>query len=361
MGSSPTSCTVRPARLTERITFCTEVTAAVTTCTSTSSRTPDMPSGSRTPSASSTMNVCGSTWMISRSWEMLIARAASTPRSTSAWLTSRSFPDTATTPRKPHLVLDPEIDAAHVLRRPLRQHALEPREALVPVLRAQPHLDAVDGVEDGTLGAAHVDLRDLRGQRVARAEQGADQRHRRARLGPRRRAHRRQLLLREAADHGGAGDDGAPLLAQHAAVLVHPVQPRGVHARERAPLFDDDRHAVRQLANDVGAADLRQRGDARGDGAAVEGPEVRAGRDGGGGKDARHRDARGPAHLDAGDREARRRGDPARPRQRRRDPAEHQDGDGGPPREPCEGAGPPAPARGAGALAGDERRAHAEG
>src|SRR5947199_330217 len=149
------------------------------------------------------------------------------------------------------------------------------------------------------------------------------------------------LLLREAADHGGAGDDGAPLLAEHAAVLVHPVQPRGVHERERAPLFDDDRHTVRQLANDVGAADLRQRGDARGDGAAVEGPEVRAGRDGGGGEDARHRDARGPAHLDAGDREARRRGDPARPRQRRRDAPEHQDADGGPPREPCEGAGPP--------------------
>ncbi len=85
--------------MTERITFCTEVTAAVTTCTSTSSRTPDMPSGSRTPSASSTMNVCGSTCRISRSCEMLIARAASTARSTSAWLTSRSLPETATTPR----------------------------------------------------------------------------------------------------------------------------------------------------------------------------------------------------------------------------------------------------------------------
>ena len=45
-----------------------------------------MPIGSRTPSWSSTMKVCGSTWMISRSWGRLIARAASTARSTSASL-----------------------------------------------------------------------------------------------------------------------------------------------------------------------------------------------------------------------------------------------------------------------------------
>jgi hypothetical protein len=68
-------------------------------CTSTSSRTPDMPSGSRTPSASSTMKACGSTWMISRSCGTLMARAASTARSTSVDVTSRSRPETATTPR----------------------------------------------------------------------------------------------------------------------------------------------------------------------------------------------------------------------------------------------------------------------
>ena len=99
IGSSTTSCTASPARFTERTTFCTDVTAAVTMWTSTSSRTPDMPSGSRTPSASSTAKVCGSTWMISRSCGTLTARAASTTRSTSAGLTSRSRPETGTTPR----------------------------------------------------------------------------------------------------------------------------------------------------------------------------------------------------------------------------------------------------------------------
>src|SRR4030095_8089227 len=43
IGSSTTSCTVRPARLTARTTFCTEGTAAVTVWTSTSSRPPDTP------------------------------------------------------------------------------------------------------------------------------------------------------------------------------------------------------------------------------------------------------------------------------------------------------------------------------
>ena len=38
-------------------------------------------------------SVCGSTWMISRSWGRLMARAASTTRSTSAALTSRSLPE----------------------------------------------------------------------------------------------------------------------------------------------------------------------------------------------------------------------------------------------------------------------------
>ena len=49
-GSRTMSCTASPARFTLRITFCTEVTAPVTRCTSTSRRTPDMPSGSLTPS-----------------------------------------------------------------------------------------------------------------------------------------------------------------------------------------------------------------------------------------------------------------------------------------------------------------------
>ena len=98
-GSSTMSWTWRPARLTLRTTFRTEVVAPVTRCTSTSSRTPDMPSGSLTPSWSSTMKVWGKTWMTSRSCGRLRARAASSARSISVWLTSRCLPDTATTPR----------------------------------------------------------------------------------------------------------------------------------------------------------------------------------------------------------------------------------------------------------------------
>src|SRR5712692_2746867 len=98
-GSRTRSWTCNPARLTLRTRFLTEVVAPVTRWTSTSSRTPDIPSGSLTPSSSSTRKVCGRTWMISRSWGRLMARAASRARSISAGLTSRCLPDTATTPR----------------------------------------------------------------------------------------------------------------------------------------------------------------------------------------------------------------------------------------------------------------------
>ena len=53
-ASSTTSWTWSPARLTLRMTLRTDVVAPVTRCTSTSSRTPDMPRGSLTPSWSST-------------------------------------------------------------------------------------------------------------------------------------------------------------------------------------------------------------------------------------------------------------------------------------------------------------------
>jgi hypothetical protein len=98
-GWSTRSCTARPARFTERITFCTDVLAPDTMCTSTSRRTPLMPIGSRTQSWSSTTKVWGSTWMISRSWGRLMARAASTARCTSVSSTSRCLPEMATTPR----------------------------------------------------------------------------------------------------------------------------------------------------------------------------------------------------------------------------------------------------------------------
>ena len=53
-ASSTTSWTWSPARLTLRMTLRTDVVAPVTRCTSTSSRTPDMPRGSLMPSWSST-------------------------------------------------------------------------------------------------------------------------------------------------------------------------------------------------------------------------------------------------------------------------------------------------------------------
>ncbi len=49
-GWSTMSTTSRPARLTHLTMFCADVTAPVMICTSTSSRDPDMPSGSRMPS-----------------------------------------------------------------------------------------------------------------------------------------------------------------------------------------------------------------------------------------------------------------------------------------------------------------------
>src|SRR5262245_40795313 len=75
------------------------VTAPVMMCTSASSRTPLMPTGSLMPSWSSTMNSCGMTWMISRSCGMAICFAASMTRSTSAAAISLSLRETATTPR----------------------------------------------------------------------------------------------------------------------------------------------------------------------------------------------------------------------------------------------------------------------
>src|SRR5689334_14678337 len=61
-----------------------------------SSRTPDMPIGSRMPSCPSTMNSCGSTWRIFWSAGIATALAASITCSTSPWLTSLSR--TPTTP-----------------------------------------------------------------------------------------------------------------------------------------------------------------------------------------------------------------------------------------------------------------------
>ena len=66
---------------------------------STSSRAPDIPTASRTPSWPSTMKPRGMTWMTSASDGMATVRAASMTRSTSRWLMSRSLLATATTPR----------------------------------------------------------------------------------------------------------------------------------------------------------------------------------------------------------------------------------------------------------------------
>src|SRR5215468_9549079 len=76
--------------------FCAAESAPVTMCTLASSRTPDMPIGSRMPSWPSTMNSCGSTCRIFWSAGMATALAASMTCSTSPWLTSLSR--TPTTP-----------------------------------------------------------------------------------------------------------------------------------------------------------------------------------------------------------------------------------------------------------------------
>src|SRR5690349_14998395 len=85
-----------PQRRTHLMMFCAADTAPVTMCTFTSSRTPDMPIGSRTSSWPSMMNSWRSTCRICWSVGMLTARAVSIARSTSIELTSLSF--TATMP-----------------------------------------------------------------------------------------------------------------------------------------------------------------------------------------------------------------------------------------------------------------------
>src|SRR5881394_633872 len=84
------SSTVSPQRCTHFTTFCAALTAPVTRCTLPSSRTPDMPIGSRMPSCESMMNSCGSTWITRWSAGIATARAASITRSTSPALTSLS-------------------------------------------------------------------------------------------------------------------------------------------------------------------------------------------------------------------------------------------------------------------------------
>src|SRR5579862_712005 len=76
--------------------FCAALSAPVTMCTLASSRTPDMPIGSRMPSCPSTMNSCGSTCRIFWSAGMATALAASITCSTSPCVTSLSR--TPTTP-----------------------------------------------------------------------------------------------------------------------------------------------------------------------------------------------------------------------------------------------------------------------
>ena len=59
--------------------------AAVTMCTRASSRTPHMPSGSRTPSWPSILYSWGSTWTMWRSTGRAMARASSSTLLTSPW------------------------------------------------------------------------------------------------------------------------------------------------------------------------------------------------------------------------------------------------------------------------------------
>src|SRR5438128_447803 len=90
-GCAIRSFTSRPQRGTHLTIFCAADTAPVTMCTLTSSRTPLMPSGSRTPSWPSMMNswvrMCSTCWSVG----IGIARAVSMERSTSIGVTSLSL------------------------------------------------------------------------------------------------------------------------------------------------------------------------------------------------------------------------------------------------------------------------------
>ena len=94
--SSTMSSTSRPQRWMHFSRLLAALSAPVTMCTLASSRTPDMPMGSRMPSWPSMMNSCGSTCRIFWSAGMATALAASTTCCTSTSLTSRSR--MATTP-----------------------------------------------------------------------------------------------------------------------------------------------------------------------------------------------------------------------------------------------------------------------
>src|SRR5256884_1430219 len=94
--SSTTSSTSSPQRWMHFSMFCAALSAPVTMCTLASSRTPDMPIGSRMPSWPSTRNSCGSTCRIFWSAGMATALAASITCSTSPCVTSLSR--TPTTP-----------------------------------------------------------------------------------------------------------------------------------------------------------------------------------------------------------------------------------------------------------------------
>src|SRR5882672_3846835 len=85
------SFTSRPQRRTHFTMFCAADTAPVTMCTFTSSRTPLMPSGSRTPSWPSMMNSWVRMWSTCWSVGIGMARAVSIERSTSVCVTSLSL------------------------------------------------------------------------------------------------------------------------------------------------------------------------------------------------------------------------------------------------------------------------------
>ena len=90
-GCMISSSTVSPQRCTHLVMFCVALSAAVTTCTWASRRTPAMPIGWRMPSWLSITYSCGSTCRIFWSAATGTARAASSTRSTSPSETSLSL------------------------------------------------------------------------------------------------------------------------------------------------------------------------------------------------------------------------------------------------------------------------------
>src|SRR5437763_1070968 len=273
-GPASRSRTWSPARLQHLIRFCPALTAPVTMWTRASRRTPAMPTGSRMPSWSSTMNSCGRTWRTSWSVGRATARAASTTRSTSPGATSRLR--TATTPwlLKPLMGLPAGPEGEHAGQ----TGELRP-EAAPPELdrHRRPH-----GEERQAPHAVHVHLGDSEAPALPDQRQGPMQG---ARAEP---FANLQVGAGEAGEIGEVARVVRPHRGEEMAVRGNVVLALAVlegDDRERPLLAHLDHDPVRQLAVHARRADPAVRGEASLRGGRVDVPDAHAGLDTGRGAD----------------------------------------------------------------------------